>query len=471
MENSTYEQEIDLKNLMFAVFRKWRLILLFAIAFAILLGGYKCIKELIHQNDEGYIRELKELYETDNEEYEQSKNGYKRDIDSFTASIKYQEKYKENSILLKIDPYNKGTASVDIFVKMAESSEENGITVTSVDFADGVVKAYASAVQQGEFLDKVSKDMGIDLIYLKELINVTTDYDSNMLNVSVTYTEKEGAGEILDEIVGNLKSMYPDIQDHLGQHRLSIMNQDIGVITDQTLADYQKQKVEDLATTHKNLEDAEKELKELEKPNKPIALSSMSIVKAGVKYGIVGGFLGAFLVAFVVCAGFLLSGKINNNEDLKNRFGLIHLGSFKEIRKKKVFSVIDNWLDILEGKEMIPDDLVCDLTATNIYGMLEKEQSIFLTGMVEETRMADFAGEIQQRLSELKIDFGTDILHNAKSLQNLQLFDAVILVEVRGQSKMREIEKELETVLNMKKKVLGYIVMDSVHTSASSMRS
>lgn len=467
MENNTYEQEIDLKDLMFAVFRKWRPIVIFAFAFAILLGGYKCVKELIHQNDNEYITELKEQYQTDKEKYEQSKNGYERDIDSFTASVAYQEKYKENSILLKIDPYNKGTASVDVFVKMAEIPEGNGITVTPVDFADGVVKAYASAIQQGGFLEDLSDEMGIDLIYLKELIKVTTDYDSNMLNVSVTYTDKEGAGKILNEIVDNLKSMYPDIQDHLGQHSLSVMNQDIGVVTDQTLADYQKQKVEDLAATNKNLEDAEKGLKELEKPVKPVALSRMSILKAGVKYGIVGWFGGAFMMAFVVCVGFLLNGKINTNEDLKNRFGLRNLGSFKENREKKAFSAVDNWLDMLEGKELIQDDLVCDLTATNIHGMLEKEQSIFLTGMVEETRLADLAGEIQQRLSELKIGFGADILHNAKSLQNLQMYDAVILVVVRRQSKMREIEKELETALNMNKKVLGYIVMDSVYTSGA----
>ena len=40
-QNNTYEQEIDLKDLMFAVLHKWKGILLVAIAFAILLGGGK----------------------------------------------------------------------------------------------------------------------------------------------------------------------------------------------------------------------------------------------------------------------------------------------------------------------------------------------------------------------------------------------------------------------------------------------
>jgi capsular polysaccharide biosynthesis protein len=460
MDNNIYEQEIDLKNLMFAVLRKWRLIVLFAFIFSVLLGGYKCVKELMNQNNEEYVAELKEQYITDQTKYEQSKKGYESDIESFNASITNQEEYKEKSILLKIDPYNKGTASVDVFVKMSEIPESAGITVTSVDFADGVVKAYASAIQQGGFLEDISREMGIELIYLKELITVTTDYDSNMLNVSVSYTDKEGAGKILDVILKNLKSMYPDIQEHLGQHNLSVMNQNVGVLTDQTLADYQKLKVEDLAATNKKLEDTEKALKDLEEPAKPIALSRMSIIKEGVKYGILGCFVGAFLIAFCVCVVYVMNGKINTDEDLKNRFGLKHLGGFSQTRVKKTFSGADVWLDKLEGGEIVSDESVVDIISANILGMINKGESVFLTGMVEETRLAGLAEKIQQRLSELKLGFGTDILHSAASLQSLQQYDTVILVETRRQTKLGKIEKEIEIVHNMKKDVLGYIVMD-----------
>lgn len=460
MDNNIYEQEIDLKDLIFAVLRKWRLVVLFAFIFTVLLGGYKCVKELMNQNDEEYVAELKDKYKTDQTKYEQSIKAYERDIESFNASLTNQEEYKEKSILLKVDPYNKGTASVDVFVKMLEAPEGTGITVTPVDFADSVVKAYASAIQQGGFLEDISREMGVDLIYIKELVTVTTDYDSNMLNVSVTYTDKEGAGKILDVILKNLETMYPEIQEHLGQHSLSIMNQDIGVITDQTLAEYQKQKVEDLAATNKNLEDTEKALKDMEEPAKPVVLSRMSIVKEGVKYGILGGFVGVLLVAFCVCIAFIMNGKVNTDEELKSRFGLKYLGSFAQTRVKKAFSGVDLWLDRLEGRDIVSDESVVDIISANIIGMLNKGESVFLTGLVEETRLEDLADKIQQRLSELKIGFGTNILRSAVSLQNLQKFDTVILVESRRQTKIRDIEKEIEIVRNMKKEFLGYIVMD-----------
>ena len=39
--NTGYEREIDLKELMFVVLRQWRLLLAAAVAMAFLFGGYK----------------------------------------------------------------------------------------------------------------------------------------------------------------------------------------------------------------------------------------------------------------------------------------------------------------------------------------------------------------------------------------------------------------------------------------------
>lgn len=460
MDNNIYEQEIDLKDLMFRIFRKWRLIILIAFLFAILLGGYKCVKGLINQSDEEYMAELKKQYQADEVKYEQLKEGYERDIDNFTANIAYQEKYKENSILLNVDPYNKGVASADIFVKTADVPNENGITVTSIDPADSVVKAYASAVQQGGLLEEISSKMRIDLIYLKELINVKIDYDSNMISVSISYTDKEGAGEILDVILDNLNTIYPVIQEHLGQHSFAVMNQYVGKTTDQELANYQKQNIVNLEATNKNLEDTEKALKALVEPVKPVELSRLSVLKMGVKYGILGGLIGAFLTVFGVCVVFIMNGRVNSNDDLKKSFGLNYLGGFSEASNTKRNSAVDMWLDKLEGREIVSDDSVYDIITAGLLGMLDIGESVFLTGLLKENRLAELNEKISEKSSELNVGFGTDLLHNAQTLQNLQQYDKVILVGVRGESKIRDIVKEVETVNNMKKQVMGYIMLN-----------
>ena len=157
MDNNTYEQEIDLKDLIFAVLKKWRFVIVLAFGFAALLGGYKCVKELLNHRDAEFVAEAREEYETGLKRYEQSKKGYERNIEDLAASITYQEAYKENSVLLKVDPYNKGVASADIFVRMPEKSQESGLIVTTIDPTDSLVQAYASAVRQGGFLADTAK--------------------------------------------------------------------------------------------------------------------------------------------------------------------------------------------------------------------------------------------------------------------------------------------------------------------------
>lgn len=461
MNNNTYKKEIDLKDFMFAVFRKWRIIMLVAITLAILLGGYKCGKELMHQRDDTFVSELRDQYVSDLKKYEQSKKGYERDINNFTSSITYQEKYKENSLLLKTDPYNKGVASVDVFVKMSKPLQENNLTVTTLDLADGVVKAYASAIQQGGFLADMAEQKGIDLIYLKELIEVAVDYDSNMFNVTVTCVDEKGAEEILNKVIDNVEALKPDVQESLGQHSISLLNRNAGVVTDQLLADYQQQKVSNLAATNINLEDAEKALKSLEEPQMPVALSKISILKAGIKYGILGWFAGVFLTAFGVCVAFIMNMKLSADNDLKDLFGLKLLGRFSQMRTKRALSCIDDWLDRLEGREYIPDELAYEMVAANVNNFVCEGKSVFFTGIVGEENLESLVIKLQEKLPEIKLGFGVDMTRTVSTLRRLPEYDMVILVESRGESRYRDIEREVDIIQDMKKDVIGYIILDS----------
>lgn len=461
MTDNMYEQEIDLKDLMFTVFRKWQLIIVVAIIFAVLLGGYKCVKELMNHRNEEYVSELIEQYGKDLKQYEQDKNAYEWNIEKLTASIAYQEKYRENSILMKVDPYNEATAAVDIFIEVPKIPQGNGIIVTSVDPADGIVKAYASGIVQGTILKSVSKQTGIDLMYLKELVKVTTDYDANMINVSVTYTDEKEAEKILNGLLNRIESSCTEIQTNLGQHTIAIMNQNIGTVVDQSLATYQKNKLDDLTEMKKNLDDAQKALKALKEPSQPIALSKRSMLKQGVKYGVLGGFLGAFLVAFGVCISFVMSGKLNTDDDLKRRFRLKFLGAFTEKREKKAFSGINAWLDRLEGKEYISDEAIYDMIAANIGNLAGKGTTILFTGTVRAVALSNLVMKLQDRLPELQLEFAADMTRNASTLRRIPEFDEIILVETRKKSQYTDIEKEIEMISNMKKDFMGYIVLAS----------
>ena len=71
--NNTYEQEIDLKDLLFAMLYKWRPILIAAVVLGIILGGYKAFSTYKSQNDPTVIAEKEADYQKDLEIYEKNK--------------------------------------------------------------------------------------------------------------------------------------------------------------------------------------------------------------------------------------------------------------------------------------------------------------------------------------------------------------------------------------------------------------
>ena len=94
--NSTYEQEIDLKDLMFAVLHRWRPVLLVAVLLAILFGGAKAALTYRAQNDPEKVAEAEKTYRDDLELYEKNKETAERELENLKTDIENQQEYMEN---------------------------------------------------------------------------------------------------------------------------------------------------------------------------------------------------------------------------------------------------------------------------------------------------------------------------------------------------------------------------------------
>ena len=458
MDNA-YEQEIDLNDLLFFILHKWRIVLLMALILSVLAGGYKLGKGLLEQHNENYITSVEKQYKTDKRDFEQNKDTLESSIKNLTGVIQYAEEYQANSILQKIDPYNKWVASADVFVKMEDIQQENGISVYESDPADSVLKAYESAVKKGIEIQNLSKKRGLDLKYLKELIRVIPDYQSNMLTITATDTDEEGAQEILDVILKSMKDKYPDVQQSLGGHSIIVMNQNLSTKADTDLAETQKIKIENLTSMRQSLDDTEKKLEELKEPEAPATLSSKGLLKSGIKFGVLGGVAGGFLTCFFEGVLFCLNNKVYNSNELRTRFGIKILGSFIRKREKRIFSKFDSLLDKLEGIEYIADTTVYERIAANIGIYTEKNQLILLTGTAKEADINRITSDLKERLPDLRFETAGDMNKYPETLTKLPKVDGIILVESTGLSKYNMIHNELETIESIKKNVIGCIIL------------
>lgn len=455
--NDTYEQEIDLKDLMFVVLRKWRPILVVAIILAVLAGGYKIGQKLSQQSDPEFLKDAEESYQKELSMYEMNKASTEREIENLMLDLENQDEYMANSVLMNISPYDVSISTADFFVKTDYEIMPN-MVYQNINYADSLIKSYAAAViKQG--LDKVSDAENLDVKYLEELVAVDIDYNNDMFSVKVKHSDPKKAEAIMDSIMSTLKGLRGKLSSAIATHTLSVMNETSSVTVDLAISDIQKSKKEYVSTLETSLQTKQDELKEMTEPKKP-AVSKLSAVKSGIKYIILGGVLGAFMVVFVVCVAFLMSDKIASAKELKNRFGIKTLGILISGNKKKVFGFVDGWLDKLEGVDVTtPETVRYEVIAANIRNYAKDAKSLLVTGTVDKEALDTVTGKLKDLLPGVQISCGEDMRVTAYTLEQISKHEGVVLVEKKGASSYTGVSQELETIKNVGKETVGYILI------------
>ncbi|MCI9360522.1 MAG: chain-length determining protein [Hungatella sp.] len=455
--NDTYEQEIDLKDLMFVVLRKWRSILVVAIILAALAGGFKIGQVLSQQSDPEFLKTAEEDYEKDLAIYEMNKAAKEREIENLMLDLENQDKYMEDSVLMSISPYDVSVSSVDCFVKTDYEIMPN-MVYQNINYADSLIKSYTAAVKK-DGLKKVADEENTDIRYIEELVTINIDYDNDMFSIQVKHSDPEKAEAIMDGIMSTLRGIRGKLSSAITNHTLSVMNEMSSVTIDLAISDEQKSKKDYVNTLETSLQTKQDELEELSEPVKP-AVSKLSAIKSGLKYVILGGILGAFMVVFVVCVAFLMSDKVASAKELKNRFNIKTLGVLEAGSKKKAFGIVDRWLDRLEGVDVTtPDNVRYEVIAANIRNYAKDAKSLLVTGTVDKTVLDVVAGKLKELLPGVQISCGEDMRVTAYTLEQLSKHEGVILVEKKGVSTYTGVSQEVETVKNVGKETVGYILV------------
>lgn len=170
------------------------------------------------------------------------------------------------------------------------------------------------------------------------------------------------------------------------------------------------------------------------------------------------------MVAVIIAFGALMSAKLLNPEDVKNRFGLRVIGQLPGKRVKKPFAFVSCWFAKFGGITATPEDYdrLAKMIGTSIKSDLASREGdykkIAFTGMVG-------AEELKSVVSALGMDgaysvvCAADVLTNAESIEKLAAADCVVLVEKQEQSTFADITKELEALKAWNKTVLGAVVV------------
>lgn len=455
--NSTYEQEIDLKDLMFAVLHRWRPVLLVAVLLAILLGGAKAALTYRAQNDPEKVAEAEKTYRDDLELYEKNKKTAERELENLKTDIENQQEYMEKSIWINMSPYDVCEAKIDMYIA-TDYTIMPGMIYQNPDYTNTILDVYRAMLTSSAVMEDVAAALKSEPRYLQEL--VTVDAGSNhILSISAKHTTKEAADKLLDALLDHMQSMQEQVTASVGAHTISTVNRSVSTYVDLTLADTHKTEADRLTALNTSLEEKQKELDDMEEP-KNYSSSRKLAVKSGIKFFILGGLVGGFMAVFFVCAVFIVGDTVYSAKELKKRFGVTILGALP-IKKGKAQCKVDAWLNRMEGRAVSGNEAVeFSLIAANIRNYTDNMSTILVTGSADAAVVKQAADKLIAELPEMKVLAGGNMLEDVDTLKRLPECDGVVLIEQCRDSKYSVVGLEMERITDLQKRVVGCVVFE-----------
>lgn len=454
MDKNRDEQAIFLKDMLFAVLYQWRKMLLAAVAFALVLGGVKGITAWRSAADPKLVASRQESNRVALEKYETEKGIFDCEIADLDMRIENQENYLKESVLMKLDPYNVYEGSVCWYID-ADYKIMPGMMYQDPDKSNAILLAYQSYLESDEVISRIADAVGLESKYLRELVSVSAFEDGqNQLVVDASCFDEAGVETILSLMMNYAEDASESIAQSVEEHTLRLVSDSRGIQIDLKLADTQKSEHNRLSKLLQERSDKILAFDGFQKP-KTVDFSKKAAVMSGIKFGIVGAVLGIAVVVLAACIGNVAGNKVYSSRVLQYRYGLKILGSVALPCKDPA----ERWLKKKEGRAA-PNDQPYEIVAANIRGRIGDMKRILLAGDVS-TEMAEQAAQsLTPGLSGVEILPCGSLLHSAEALDQLAGCDAVVLMEVCGQSKYSNVCRELELIRDFGKTVAGCIVLE-----------
>jgi len=452
--DSEYEVELNLKDMLFHVLYRWRSILLVALVCALVLGGHQFISLRSSQNKAQLSEEEQVSLLTD----EVNLTSYKSQVESLTKQLEDLSKYQAESVYFRLDSQSVWTASAKFLVKVDPSVLAALPQGTALDPADNILGAYVFPLaSSGE--DELMAAFGTENpAYAAELMIITPDPATNAIDITVKGNTRESAEKGLSFVQEKIVALTESAQK-IDPHTLILIGQSTVQGADADLAKAQQAVYKSIEDNQKLLATAQQKVTELEESsNVETGISTKALLKRVLKRAIIGFLIGAFLMAGLYLVRFVLQGTLSGGNDLTGLYGVPILGEFDRSASIHSGRGLDKILQKFELKNRTEDSAVYARIASLIAEKEGMKNLLLLTTLPGE-KIASLQKELSSRLPELSLKAVDQFQQNQDAISNASDADAVLLVEKKNVSKNKAIDSMAKALALSKANVLGAVVL------------
>lgn len=438
--NKNYETELDLRDLFFHLCYRWRSILIAALIGAIALGAFQYLQvTLIHR--EGKQTKEEKQFEIDLQDYEDSVDNAKTNIQTYKKLIKEKQDYLKESVYMKLDSQEEWVAYKRFYIKMDQAVIEALPQIVQEDPADYVAAMYTSTLKSGLDAEEMETLLGTSKKeYIDELVSVWSDSAANTVTVQVIGASEELVTTQLDYFVNRLTDYCQSLAQAAGTHTLTLVSGDCLSWTDSGLSSKQDEISKQIMGWQENLKEQREELNELEEEEAPKAPGLHLL-----RFAVFGFILGAFLLAVIYVAKYILGGRIYSGRELSERYNLPLYGEYDRSRARRSGKGLDKLFEMWEFKNVAVDDKaitdgICTLLREKFSG-----RRVLLTGTCPQEKLDAFSAKLQNELANAcAISAQGGLPVDSRAIAAARDADAVILVEEKYASRNADIVRAAE---------------------------
>lgn len=444
MENRKDEQLIYIKDLMFTVFYRWKIVLTVALILALLLGGLQMLPAImgrgsLSQEDAQQIS----VYETEKAAMDQR-------IKTLQKAIADREAYLGNSLRMQLDPYNHYEAQLTISARILGIEPGLGAAFD----AHAVLEAYKGVLAEEVCLTQMAEILQIPAQYVSELMSVDlSDLGTETLTVTVKCADSTAAAALAETVNMQLQQYSAQIAVDVAPHNLSVLKSTVLAQADTLLAEDQRAEIGWLAELLISMSDAQTKRSSLVVPDALRAVSIRAALKKAALFAAIGAFLGLFLTVCILWVAHIVRSKVYSCRSLHNRTGVKILGAVDSGKKRRP---LQRWLRKLEGRAVSAKPA---LVATDI-ALRFGEKKLLVTGTASEQSRKELAEALRKVMPDAVITEAACVLEDPDSLESLAACEAVVLLEQCDLSLYHETQQQLDKFSDYDKPLIGCVVVD-----------
>jgi len=457
-------REIDLKDLLYRTFRRWRSVLIGAVIIALLAALSRVASGVILMLDEEKLAEVNEKYVIAVSDYEATGERLRTNIVNLRAQSENQQEYNNKSELMKIDPMNKWNGHLQLYVD-SKYQIDPSLTYQNIDLTNRLVSAYSSYLRSGELYTEIMEQLDTvdEIRFLSEIYNVSADPGTATIAVNCMGVSEAAVRELLDFVKLKIANRYETIRDAIGDHGVEIMTESVYSTIDLDLDAKQKANILAISDYANAIGEKSAELTEWENKAPPeMEYGTWYTAKQAIKALILGGIIGAVVLLGWYAVSYIVTRTVKTVDDWR-AFEIPVIASIHRDAEKRRFQGIDALIDRIFGQRRGTGmERDCLLTAHNLDAVLREQglSEMQLVGIAEPAFAESIARKLEAAAQGTKYAFAGNPLTDPNTANSLAKSDKVVLLAENQTTKIEDINQMLTLLRAWGKSILGVVVLE-----------